>query len=133
MTDFAIAAAPSPVTAPRLRALQLALLWLVGASGAIVFIEPSPYEFAILLSIVLFLASGLRITPALIMPIALLIGVELGYSIGASDAARRPDHPELAADVVVHGDHRDVLRAGLPAGHRRADRSARQRLSGRRH
>ncbi|ABE38354.1 conserved hypothetical protein [Rhodopseudomonas palustris BisB5] len=85
MTDFAIAAAPSSVTAPRLRALQLALLWFVGASGAIVFIEPSPYEFAILLSIIVFLASGLRITPVLIVPIGLLIGVELGYTIGAAD------------------------------------------------
>jgi hypothetical protein len=90
MTDFAIAAAPSPATAPRLRALQLALLWFVGASGAIVFIEPSPYEFAILVSIVMFAASGLRITPALIVPIALLIGIEIGYTIGASDLLDDP-------------------------------------------
>ncbi|WP_322514424.1 O-antigen ligase domain-containing protein [Rhodopseudomonas palustris] len=90
MTDFAITAAPSPATAPRLRALQLALLWFVGASGAIVFIEPSPYEFAILLSIVVFFASGLRITPALIVPIALLIGVELGYTVGASSLLDDP-------------------------------------------
>jgi hypothetical protein len=82
MTDFAIAAPSS--TAPRLRSLQLALLWFVGASGAIVFIEPSPYEFAVLLSLLLFMATGLRITPALIIPIGLLIGVEFGYTIGAS-------------------------------------------------
>ncbi|MGP9813502.1 O-antigen ligase family protein [Rhodopseudomonas sp. NSM] len=90
MTDFAITAAPSRATAPRLRALQLALLWFAGASGAIVFIEPSPYEFAILLSIVVFFASGLRIAPALIVPIALLIGVELGYTIGASSLLDDP-------------------------------------------
>ena len=30
--------------APGVLALQRALVWLVGASGAIVFIEPSPYE-----------------------------------------------------------------------------------------
>jgi hypothetical protein len=29
--------------APGVLALQRALVWLVGASGAIVFIEPSPY------------------------------------------------------------------------------------------
>jgi hypothetical protein len=34
--------------APGVATLQHALLWLVGAGGAIVFIEPSPYEFATL-------------------------------------------------------------------------------------
>ena len=29
-------------------AVQRAMVWLVGASGAIVFIEPSPYEIATL-------------------------------------------------------------------------------------
>ena len=35
---------PSMTAAPGVLALQRALVWLVGASGAIVFIEPSPYE-----------------------------------------------------------------------------------------
>ena len=39
-------------------ALQRALVWLVGASGAIVFIEPSPYELMTLLAAVLFFATG---------------------------------------------------------------------------
>ncbi|NWO54619.1 O-antigen ligase domain-containing protein, partial [Escherichia coli] len=34
----------APVAAPGLLALQRALVWLVGACGAIVFVEPSPYE-----------------------------------------------------------------------------------------
>jgi hypothetical protein len=85
MTDFAIApqaelAAPA---APRIRALQHRLLWLVGASGSIVFIEPSPYEVAIVLAIVLFFATGLRMAGALLIPFGLLIGINLGYSIGA--------------------------------------------------
>jgi hypothetical protein len=85
MTDFAIApqaefAAP---TAPGIRALQHRLLWLVGASGSIVFIEPSPYEVAIIVAIVLFFATGLRMAGALLIPFGLLIGINLGYSIGA--------------------------------------------------
>jgi hypothetical protein len=80
--------APSVTAAPatpRLNALGLALLWLVGASGAVVIFEPSPYEFATLLAIVVFLASGLRLRAAFLPPIALLILINLGYSISAAD------------------------------------------------
>ena len=42
---------PSIDAAPGVLALQRALVWLVGASGAIVFIEPSPYEIATLAAI----------------------------------------------------------------------------------
>ena len=35
-------------TPPGVLALQRAMVWLVGACGAIVFIEPSPYELATL-------------------------------------------------------------------------------------
>ena len=45
---------PSVTAAPGVLALQRALVWLVGASGAIVFIEPSPYELTTLLSTVIF-------------------------------------------------------------------------------
>ena len=44
--------------APGVLALQRALVWLVGASGAIVFIEPSPYELATLLASLIFFATG---------------------------------------------------------------------------
>ena len=87
MTEFAIAA-PTELPAPAassIRTLQLRLLWLVGASGSIVFIEPSPYEIALVLAIVVFFASGLKLAPALLVPLLLLIGINLGYSIGALD------------------------------------------------
>src|SRR4051812_21632058 len=84
MTDFAIAAQPAE-TAPGIRSLQLKLLWLVGACGSIVFIEPSPYEIAIVMAIVLFFATGLRLALPLLTPFALLIGINLGYSIGAME------------------------------------------------
>src|SRR6185437_15178679 len=48
---------PSSATAaPGLVGLQRALVWLVGASVAIVFIEPSPYELVTLVAIVIFVA-----------------------------------------------------------------------------
>jgi O-Antigen ligase len=91
MTDFAIAAQPA-WTAPGIRSLQLKMLWLVGASGSIVFIEPSPYEVAIVMAVALFLVTGLRLALPLLVPFALLIGINLGYSIGAM---------ELFDDTVV--------------------------------
>ncbi len=85
MTDFALAPARtiSEPNSSGVRSLQLNLLWLVGASGSIVFIEPSPYEVAIVLAIVVFSATGLRLSPPLMVPIGLLGGIVLGYSIGA--------------------------------------------------
>jgi len=69
--------------APRLLALQRALIWMVGASGSIVFIEPSPYEIATLAAAVVFFATGLRLRLAFIPLTLLLFLVNLGYSISA--------------------------------------------------
>ncbi|MGZ5866935.1 MAG: O-antigen ligase family protein [Xanthobacteraceae bacterium] len=76
---------PSSVTsAPRVVALQRALVWLVGASIAIVFIEPSPYEVMTLVAAVIFFATGLRLRLVFIPLILLLFVVNVGYSISAS-------------------------------------------------
>ena len=62
-------AAHAPLSQPwersRAERLRLMLLWLTGASGALVFIEPSPYEIVSLLTIVVFAISGLtlRLSP----------------------------------------------------------------------
>jgi O-Antigen ligase len=74
---------PSETAAPRLLALQRALLWLVGASGAIVFIEPSPYELVTLTAFVIFFATGLRLRLAFIPLLALLFLLNIGYTISA--------------------------------------------------
>lgn len=76
--------ATAPPATPRLAAFQQALLWLAGASGAVVFIEPSPYEFATLLVLIVFAATGLRLRAAFMPLIALLVLINLGYSIGAA-------------------------------------------------
>jgi hypothetical protein len=74
---------PSTTAAPGVLALQRALVWLVAASGAIVFIEPSPYELVTICAAVLFLATGLRLRLVLMPPVALLVILNVGYSIGA--------------------------------------------------
>ena len=66
------------VSAERLRCL---LLWLTGASGAIVFFEPSPYEVVSFLTMAIFVIGGLTLSPGL-MPLAvLLVLINTGYSI----------------------------------------------------
>src|SRR5271170_4639501 len=74
---------PSTTAAPGVVALQRALVWLVGASGAIVFIEPSPYELMTLTATVLFFATGLRMRLVFIPLLLLLVSLNVGYSIGA--------------------------------------------------
>jgi len=69
--------------APGVLALQRALVWLVGASGAVVFIEPSPYEIMTLLAAVIFFATGLRLRLALMPLVALLVLLNVGYTISA--------------------------------------------------
>src|ERR1019366_9560599 len=83
---------PSSVTsAPRVVALQRALVWLVGASGAIVFIEPSPYELVTLAAAIIFLGTGLRLR-LVFMPLLLpLFLVNIGYSIGARAPTGKPE------------------------------------------
>ena len=74
---------PSVDAAPGILALQRALVWLVGASGAIVFIEPSPYELSTLAATVIFFATGLRLRLVFMPLLLLLVLRNVGYSIGA--------------------------------------------------
>jgi hypothetical protein len=83
---------PSSVAAaPGVLALQRALVWLVGASGAIVFIEPSPYELVTLVATVLFCATGVRLRLVFIPLLLLLVLLNVGYSIGAIPLFDDPD------------------------------------------
>jgi hypothetical protein len=75
--------ASTPASAPRVLALQRALVWLVGASGGIVFIEPSPYELTTLTAAVFFVATGLRLRLVFMPLLLLLVLINVGYSIGA--------------------------------------------------
>jgi hypothetical protein len=72
-------------------AFQRALVWLIAASVAIVFIEPSPYEIMTLGSAVFFCATGLRIRLVLVPLFFLLILINVGYSIGAIPFYDKPE------------------------------------------
>src|SRR5258706_11648879 len=75
---------PSMTAAPGVLALQRAMVWLVGASGAIVFIEPSPYEIATLAASLIFFATGGLRMRLVFMPLLLtLILLNVGYTISA--------------------------------------------------
>lgn len=74
----------SATTAPAVMTLQRALLWLMGFGGAIVFIEPSPYEIATLTAMVVFFAGGLRMRLAFVPLLALLFLINIGYTICAA-------------------------------------------------
>jgi hypothetical protein len=73
----------SAKAAPGVLALQRALIWLAGASVAIVFIEPSPYEVVTLSAILVFFATGLRLRLLFMPLLALLVLINLGYSMSA--------------------------------------------------
>src|SRR6202048_5576659 len=74
---------PSMTVAPGVLALQRALVWLVGACSAIVFIEPSPYELAPLAALLIFFATGLRMRLVFIPLLLALFLLNVGYTIGA--------------------------------------------------
>jgi hypothetical protein len=77
--------------APGVTVLQRALVWLVGASGAIVFIEPSPYELMTLTAAVIFFATGLRLRLAFMPLLLLLFLINIGYSMGAIPFMDKPE------------------------------------------
>ena len=99
MAYTAIAGPAAAITAtPRLLAVQRLLVWLVAASGAIVFIEPSPYEIMTLGVAVLFCATGLRMRLVLVPLLLLLTLINLGYSISAIPFY---DKPEVASWIAT--------------------------------
>jgi hypothetical protein len=123
---------PSPVTAaPGVLALQRALVWLVGASGAIVFIEPSPYELVTLFAAVVFIATGLRLRLVFMPLLLLLFLINIGYTICAVPFLEKPEVANWIATswymaitvifvaLVVSEDtaaRLDMLRRGLIVG-----------------
>src|SRR5262249_33470930 len=64
--------------------LRCALLWLTGASGAIVFIEPSPYEISTFLSMVMFAIGGMTVSRTILPLVVLIVLINVGYSISGA-------------------------------------------------
>ena len=77
-------ALPARATPPVTAAIQHAAMWAIGAGGAIVLIEPSPYEIATLAGLIIFFATGLRLRPVFLPLIFLLVVMNLGYTISSA-------------------------------------------------
>jgi hypothetical protein len=107
------------------------MVWLAGASVAIVFIEPSPYELVTLAAIVIFFATGLRLRLVFVPLLLLLFLVNVGYSISAAPLMDKPEVANWIATswymamtviflaMVVSEDTQarlDMLRRGLIVG-----------------
>jgi hypothetical protein len=90
-TAAADSSLPSLTAAPGIGALQRALLWSLGASGAIVFIEPSPYELVTLTAMLLFFATGARLRLVFMPVLLLLFLINIGYTIGATHLLEKPE------------------------------------------
>jgi len=121
----------SVTPAPRMQALQRALVWLVAASSAIVLIEPSPYELMTLTAAVIFFATGLRLRLVFMPLLLLLFLINIGYSISAVPIMDKPEVVNwiatswyMAATVILFAmvisedtaARLDMLRRGLIAG-----------------
>src|SRR6202049_1677314 len=122
---------PLSVTGPPRVALKRALVWRVGASGAIVFIEPSPYELVTLSATIVFFATGLRLRLVFMPLLLLLVLLNFGYCIGAIPFFDKPEVANWIATswymavtvmffaMVVAEDtaaRLDMLRRGLIVG-----------------
>src|SRR6266480_3867491 len=121
----------SAAAASGVLALQRAMVWLAGASVAIVFVEPSPYELVTVAATVIFIATGLRLRLVFMPLVALLFAINVGYSISAASLMDKPEVVNWIATswymaitviffaMVMSEDtaaRLDMLRRGLIAG-----------------
>jgi hypothetical protein len=99
-TGYAATAEFHPATTPALRllVLQRLLVWLVAASGAIAFIEPSPYEIVTLSAALMFALTRVQMRIVFAPLFLLLFLINLGYSIGAIPVF---DKPEVASWIAT--------------------------------
>ncbi|MDQ8729364.1 O-antigen ligase domain-containing protein [Bradyrhizobium sp. LHD-71] len=81
----------SPHVTQGIAALQRKFFWLIGAAGAIVFIEPSPFELAMIMAFIVMIVTGLRLPRAAFPLIVLLVGLNIGYSVSAIQVMEKPE------------------------------------------
>ncbi|NNE21008.1 MAG: hypothetical protein HKN11_00215, partial [Rhizobiales bacterium] len=64
-----------------LEMVQRGVLWLLIASSWLVFIEPSPYEFMFLLTLLIYLAHGMTVTRTMVPFIVFLLLYNVGGAL----------------------------------------------------
>jgi hypothetical protein len=77
--------------------LQLGSLWIVAAISGFVLIEPAPYEFMIMLTALVFLATGMRIREGHVPLILMLIFYNVGYATSLVPVIELPDTAKWTA------------------------------------
>lgn len=78
-------------TSLSLDSVQRFFLWLMMASGWFVIIEPAPYEFLFVVTLVLMLPSGLKIHAAVIPMVLFLLAYNLGGVLSVIPVTGFPD------------------------------------------
>src|SRR6202165_973674 len=69
-----------PRKTPGLDRLRLGTLWILGGSGVFVMIEPAPYEFLIVLAMIIFAATGVSMRAGHLPLMWLLIFCNIGFA-----------------------------------------------------
>ncbi len=72
------------------RGLRNGAVWLLFASGFLVFIEPAPFEIFFALTFLVFLVTGLKISILFLPMILALIGYNLGGGLSLTQVAEEP-------------------------------------------
>ena len=99
---FATTTYDLPWTAPRaaspfIRRLQLGALWLVAAISGFVLIEPAPYEFMIMLTALIFVATGVRVRAGHVPLMLMLIFYNVGFATSLVPVIELPDTAKWTA------------------------------------
>ncbi|WP_428990726.1 O-antigen ligase family protein [Methylocapsa aurea] len=77
-----------------------ALFWITAFSGSVVFIEPSPYDGLILLTLIVWVLGGVRIHRAVLPGVALLVLWALGGYISLIPYWNEPDPVEFMTHTL---------------------------------
>ncbi|WP_245292276.1 O-antigen ligase family protein [Methylosinus sp. 3S-1] len=94
------AAAPPSGPILNYRRLLDALLWITSFSGSVVFIEPSPYDFLILLTMVVWFLGGFTLHRGVLPGAALMILWTLGGYISLIPYWNEPDPVEFMTHTL---------------------------------
>jgi len=81
MTDTAVHRRSSAMPRISVETLGGAMLWLTGFAGAFVFVEPSPYEYMAIATMLVFAMSGLALAAPIVPLVLLLVLINIGYAI----------------------------------------------------
>jgi O-antigen ligase/polysaccharide polymerase Wzy-like membrane protein len=83
------AADGTAIAGPRIatESLRAVLLWLMAFSGGFVFIEPGPYEFVGMATMVIFVIMGMTLRASLAPLILLLTLLNIGYALSLFEVA----------------------------------------------